>query len=101
MVESPGEISMEELDKVVELARLTLSEQERTLFLGQIQGVLSHVHQIEKVKTVGVEPLVTPTDIETFWREDQADHHLDAESAVGNAPEKVGHLFKVPPVVGV
>jgi aspartyl-tRNA(Asn)/glutamyl-tRNA(Gln) amidotransferase subunit C len=61
---------------------------------------LNHFQQLSAVATDGVEPLVTPTDIPDQWRKDEVKTWKGAETAVREAPEKIGNLFKVPPVVG-
>ncbi len=92
-------INEKDLEKVAELARLAVTEQERQAYLKQMTAILDYFDQVSEVETKGVEPLVTPTQIEEFWRMDEQKEGLSAEEALGNAPEKVGHLFKVPPVV--
>ena len=44
-------------------------------------------------------PMVTPNEIEQYWRDDRIEHTLSPDEAMKNAPEKEGNLFKVPPVV--
>ncbi len=65
----------------------------------QLTKVLSHFQKIAKIDTTGIEPLVTPTDIEIYLRPDEVKKENVAEEMVANAPEKAGNLFKVPPVV--
>ncbi len=93
-------ISEEQVSHTAYLARLSLTPEETKLLAQQLSSVLKHFEQVSKVPTDGVEPLVTPTDIEEFWREDKAQAWESAEAAMRNAPETVGNLFKVPPVVG-
>jgi aspartyl-tRNA(Asn)/glutamyl-tRNA(Gln) amidotransferase subunit C len=93
-------ISQEEVSRVAHLARLSLSEEESKKLAEQLSNVLKHFEHVSKVKTDGVEPLITPTDIEEFWRADQAQKWESADAALKNAPEAIGNLFKVPPVVG-
>lgn len=94
-------ISEEEVSRVAYLARLSLSAEEVKKLAEQLSSVLKHFEHVSKINTEGVEPLVTPTDIEPFWREDKVDDLAAAsEAAMQNAPESVGNLFKVPPVVG-
>jgi aspartyl-tRNA(Asn)/glutamyl-tRNA(Gln) amidotransferase subunit C len=93
-------ISEEQVARVAHLARLSLSPEETKLLAQQLSSVLKHFEHVSRVNTDGVEPLVTPTDIEEFWREDKAQGWETPEVAVQNAPEAVGNLFKVPPVVG-
>jgi aspartyl-tRNA(Asn)/glutamyl-tRNA(Gln) amidotransferase subunit C len=94
-------ISEAEVSRVAHLARLSLSAEETKKLAEQLSSVLKHFEHVSKIKTDGVEPLVTPTDIEQFWREDRVEATPAAsEAAMQNAPEGVGNLFKVPPVVG-
>lgn len=93
-------ISEEEVNRVAYLARLSLTPKEASDLAKQLSSVLKHFEQVSKVDTTGVEPLVTPTDMEAFWREDKAHAWESPEVATSNAPETMGNLFKVPPVVG-
>ena len=93
-------ISEDEVARVALLARISINSDEAKQLANQLSSVLGHFEHVSKVPTDGVEPLVTPTDIEAFWREDQVDGWKTAEEAMANAPEAVGNLFKVPPVVG-
>ena len=60
---------------------------------------MKYFEQIAQVNTDGIEPLITPTDIETFWREDEVIQELTPEEILENAPDKIGNLFRVPPVI--
>ncbi len=84
---------------VAKLARLQISEEEAKLHANQLTKALGFFEQIAKIKTEGVEPLVTPTDIPVFWRSDEVKVEITAEEALQNAPSRVGQLFSVPPVV--
>lgn len=92
-------ISDEELKKVARLARLELSQEELTVYPKQFAAILEYFEQISKVDTKKVEPLVTPTDMDQNLRADRMEPWDGAESALSNAPERSGNLFKVPPVV--
>jgi len=93
-------ISEDEVARVANLSRLSLTPDETRALAVQLSSVLKNFDQVSKVDTSGVEPLVTPTDIEQFWRQDQVEKWEGAEAALKNAPEAIGNLFKVPPVVG-
>lgn len=87
------------VNKVAGLGRLELTDEEKKLYATQLSNILGYFEKIAKIDTTNVQPLVTPTDVEAFWREDEAKTWSGAEAALSNAPEKSGHLFKVPPVV--
>lgn len=93
-------LSEDEVEKVAKLGRLSLTPEERMTLAQQLSSVLKHFDHVSKIPTEGIEPLVTPTDIQQYWREDARTHWESPEVAVSNAPERVGNLFKVPPVVG-
>ena len=84
---------------IAKLARLHITEPEVEEYSQQLSKVLEHFKQISTVETSGVEPLVTPTDFETAWREDIPKRELTPEEIVANAPQRTGNLFTVPPVV--
>ena len=92
-------IDKKTIEKIAKLGRLEITESEAASYGEQLSKVLSHFEQIAKVDTKGVEPLVTPSDMPAFWREDKVVQDLTAEEIVANAPQKTGNLFTVPPVV--
>ena len=92
-------IDRKALEHIARLARLHVTETEAQEFAAQLSKALGYFEQISKVETKGVEPLVTPSEIQAFWREDEVKKELTAEEIVANAPAKTGNLFTVPPVV--
>lgn len=92
-------IDKKTIEHIAKLARLHVTEEEAQQYSTQLAKALNHFEQISKINTAGVEPLVTPTEIEAFWREDVVKQEFSAEEMTANAPAKAGNLFKVPPVV--
>lgn len=92
-------IDKKTVEHIAKLARLSITDKEAEEYSAQLSKILSHFEQISKIDTKGVEPLVTPTDVEEFWREDAVKRETTTEEIVANAPQKTGHLFTVPPVV--
>lgn len=94
-------ISEDEVARVAFLSRLSLTPEETKALAKDLSSILGHFEHVSKIDTKGIEPLVTPTDMDAIWREDKAKIWEGAsEKAMENAPEAVGNLFKVPPVVG-
>lgn len=89
-----------EIKNVAHLARLALSESEIQQSTEQLSLILNHFEKMSAIPTEGVLPMVTPTEIENFWREDVVRQDLTPEEVLQNAPLSQGRLFKVPPVVG-
>jgi len=93
-------ISEAEVARVAHLSRLSLTQEEVKKLASQLSGVLAAFEKVSKVPTEGIEPMVTPTEMKEHWREDRIEKWENAEVALKGAPEAVGNLFKVPPVVG-
>lgn len=91
-------LTLEAVQKVAQLSRLKLTDQELAAIQTQLSAVLENFEQIAQVNTEGVRPLVTPTDMPQTLRPDVVET-FDSEKILANAPEKAGRLFKVPPVV--
>lgn len=92
-------IDKKTIEHIAKLARLQITEAEATEFSQQMEKILQNFKKIESIDTTGVEPMVTPTEIEAYWREDKVVQNYTPEDMVANAPERAGNLFKVPPVV--
>jgi aspartyl-tRNA(Asn)/glutamyl-tRNA(Gln) amidotransferase subunit C len=92
-------IDQKTIQHIAKLARLKVTPEEATVYGDQLTKVLSHFQKISEIDTNGIEPLVTPTEIEFYLRPDEVKKENSAEEMVANAPEKAGNLFKVPPVV--
>ena len=87
------------IQHIAKLARLHVTAEEAKVYGDQLTKVLSHFQNISSIDTSGIEPLVTPSEIEVYLRQDVVKKENTAEEMVANAPEKAGNLFKVPPVV--
>lgn len=88
------------MKKVAQLARLQISPAEETMYQNQLSAIFKYFEEVSLINTDGIEPLVTPSEIEQVWREDKVVAIMNPEQSLANAPEKSGNLFRVPPVVG-
>jgi aspartyl-tRNA(Asn)/glutamyl-tRNA(Gln) amidotransferase subunit C len=92
-------IDKKTIEHIAKLARLHVTEAEAAEYSIQLKKVMQNFEQISKIDTTGVEPLITPTEIEVYWREDVVQQDFTSDELVANAPSRSGNLFKVPPVV--
>ena len=92
-------IDQKTIAHIARLARLHVTDEQAKVYGEQLSKILGQFEQISQVDTEGVEPLVTPTDMPAFRREDRVEKNLTAEEIVANSPHKTGNLFPVPPVV--
>ncbi len=99
MSKTETKVDIETIAHIAKLARLEISQTQAQQYSQQLSQILNYFEQISKVDTKGVEPLITPSEIENFWREDEVKKENNAEEMTANAPARAGNLFKVPPVV--
>ncbi|RKX35337.1 MAG: Asp-tRNA(Asn)/Glu-tRNA(Gln) amidotransferase GatCAB subunit C [Verrucomicrobia bacterium] len=88
-----------DIDYVANLARIALSDQERSLFSEQLEEILEYIEQLKSVDVDGVEPTAHTFPVTNVWREDVVRPGLTQEEAIGNAPEARDGMFVVPKVV--
>jgi aspartyl-tRNA(Asn)/glutamyl-tRNA(Gln) amidotransferase subunit C len=92
-------ISRDEVKYIAGLARLTLSEDEITLYAQQLSDILGYIEQLNELDVDNVEPMSHVLDIINVMREDKHLPSLSREEVMANAPDHDGEHFKVPRVV--
>ncbi len=86
------------VEKVAQLARLRLTEEEKEHLEKQLHSILHFVQQLQEVDTSEVEPFTLEFE-ETPLREDQPSRDFQPELILRTAPEGQGSFFVVPRVV--
>jgi aspartyl-tRNA(Asn)/glutamyl-tRNA(Gln) amidotransferase subunit C len=94
-------LTRQDVQRIAELARLELTNDELDLFTRQLGDILTYVEQIRSLDTTGVAPtsqvLNRPVD-----RDDLPNATLSRSELLTNAPDAAleSGLFKVPRVIG-
>jgi len=84
---------------VSDLARLRLSEEEAATFQSQLENIVKYVEKISEVDVDGIEPMMHGRKLVNAFREDVVRPSLDTQTALGNAPQRVGDEFLLPKIV--
>jgi aspartyl-tRNA(Asn)/glutamyl-tRNA(Gln) amidotransferase subunit C len=92
-------VTPEVVDHVARLARLSLTDEERRLFAGQLVEILAWAESLQSLDTSGAPPTSHAGDVPAF-REDEPLSGLARETVLGEAPEARDGLFRVPRVIG-
>jgi aspartyl-tRNA(Asn)/glutamyl-tRNA(Gln) amidotransferase subunit C len=87
------------IEHIAHLARLSLSDNEKEVFAGQLESVLSYMDKLNELDTSGVEPTSHVLDISNITREDALRPCLDRKDALSNAPEKTEKFYRVPKII--
>jgi len=84
---------------VSDLARLELTDAERATFQPQLESIVGYVEKISSVDVEGVEPMLHGRRLVNAFREDEVKPSLATETALANAPARVGDEFLLPKIV--
>ena len=87
------------LDHVANLARISLTNEEKERFTAQLGDVLNYIALLNEVNVDGVEPTAHAFPVVNVWAPDIPEPGLSVEDALRNAPEKRDNMFVVPKVV--
>ena len=92
-------LSHQEVDHIASLARLDLTEDEKSRYREQLSAILDHVAQLQKLNTSGTDQAAAGNpNAETPLRMDEARPGLSPEALLKSAFEKDRSQFKIPPV---
>jgi aspartyl-tRNA(Asn)/glutamyl-tRNA(Gln) amidotransferase subunit C len=90
-------VDREQILHVARLARLALSEEEVERLGGQLNDILGAVAKVGELDLDDVEPTSHPLDLVNVWDDDEPRPSLTRDQALGNAPQRDGDFFRVPP----
>lgn len=92
-------ISMDEVKRIADLARLAVTEEEVEKFKEHLDAITTYAEQLNDVDTEGVEPTTHALDLENVMRKDEPQQWTTQEEVLKNAPDhKDGH-FRVPSIL--
>ena len=92
-------VTIEQVQRIAELARIQLSDEEADRLLPELNNILDWVEQLAEVDTEGVEPLSAVIDQKMRLREDAVTDGGIREKILSNAPEPQHGFFGVPKVI--
>lgn len=94
-------ISVADVAKVANLARLNIDEAHLEGLTAQLAKVVNHFHDIDALDLDGVEPMTQPFPLVNVMREDVELPTLDTDEVLASAPEAQDRRFRVPPIIGL
>ena len=97
-------VSLQDVERVAELAHLELAEDEKPRMLQDLNAILEYVAELNELDTSGVAPLAQVSDLQgeggaKLLREDVPRPSLARTVVMREAPEADGVFFKVPKVI--
>ncbi len=92
-------VTIPEVEKIAQLAKLKFSEEEKIKLQKDMNQVLGYIEQLNELDLTNVEPLENINETENVMRDDEVKVWLSTEDALKNAPSKTQKFFKVPKVI--
>lgn len=88
-----------DMDALASLARLRLTEEEKSAFSGQIRQILGFFQQLQSVDVHEISPMAHPFEMDGPLREDLPGMGWSPDRALLNAPERREDQLVVPKVI--
>jgi aspartyl-tRNA(Asn)/glutamyl-tRNA(Gln) amidotransferase subunit C len=100
----PTKVTLQDVDRVAELAHLELTQDESARMLHDLNAILDYVTELNQLDTTHVAPLAQVSELEnaagsSVLRNDVTQPCLDRATVMHEAPETDGVFFKVPKVI--
>ena len=91
-----NKISEQEVKKIAELSRLSLSREELKKRTQDMNNILNYMDTLNEIDTENVEELYNVNDIKNSLREDNYESSLDKEDVLANSPSSNSDYVEVP-----
>lgn len=88
-----------DIEKLAMLARIELSEEEKTALSAQVADILGFFQKLQEVDVSGITPMAHPFEAAAPLREDEAAESWKPERSLANAPASRDNQVVVPKVV--
>ncbi len=92
-------LTLEEVEHIAELARLRLTEDEKTRYGEQLSDILDYAARLQAVDTSGISPTSSVLPTHSVLRSDEPRPGLSLQDVLHNAPNTENNQFRVPPVL--
>ena len=94
-----AKLTIEEVETIAELAKLTLTDEEKVMFQEQLSNILDYAEMLQQLDTTGIPPTASALPLKNVMRPDVVDLSLENEAALYNAPQAEEGSFKVKAVL--
>lgn len=92
-------ITQEDVKHIARLSRLYLSDEEITIFGGQLNSILEYVEQLNSLNISSVEPTAHVIPLNNVMRDDTLKPSLPIGEALKNTPDATEKFYRVPKII--
>jgi len=92
-------LTLEEVEHIAELARLSLNPQEKASFREQLSEILDYAARLQALDTSEIPPTSSVLTARSVLRPDESRPGLSQAELLSNAPATEKSQFRVPPIL--
>jgi aspartyl-tRNA(Asn)/glutamyl-tRNA(Gln) amidotransferase subunit C len=92
-------LSLAQVEHIAELARLSLSDEEKARYQEQLSAILDYAERLQAIDTSAIPPTATVLPLRNVMRADQALPSMSRDDVLANAPQVEADSFRVQAVL--
>ena len=92
-------LTLAQVEHIAELAKLALSDDERSHYQEQLSAILEYAERLQTVDTSAIPPTATVLPLRTVMRADEPRDSMSREDVLANAPQAEADCFRVQAVL--
>lgn len=92
-------LSRAQVEHIAELAKLALTEKEKTLYQEQLSAILEYAERLGQVDTFAISPTASVLPLRNVMRADEPGPSLPRQDVLANAPKAQDGYFSVQAVM--
>ena len=93
-------LTLEQVEHIAELAKLSLTDEEKEDYREQLSAILDYADMLQQLDTSTISPTATVLPLQNVMREDHVTPSFSVEEILANAPEKQDDSFRVRAILG-
>jgi aspartyl-tRNA(Asn)/glutamyl-tRNA(Gln) amidotransferase subunit C len=92
-------LSLDDVKRIAQLARLEVTDTEAPQVLAQLQAIFALIEELQSVDTHGIEPMSHAQQVTLRLREDRVTEENECELFQSIAPQVEAGLYLVPKII--
>ena len=92
-------LTLAQVEHIAELAKLSLSDEEKALYQGQLSAILEYAERLQAVDTSAIPPTATVLPLRNVMRADEPRDSMSREDVLANASQSEAESFRVQAVL--
>jgi aspartyl-tRNA(Asn)/glutamyl-tRNA(Gln) amidotransferase subunit C len=88
-------LTLAEVEHIAELARLSLSDDEKALYQEQLSTILEYAERLQALDTWAIPPTATVLPLRSVMRADEPRDSMSRDDVLANAPQVEAESFRV------